>query len=243
MANEGWRYEPARHALAAKGIETSGLTASIKIKDNPFATDYDGTPIVRRPNTDPSILSIGTPEYKEMVHKLIEKHNSGEHHSHRFGHIVFPNEEEAHLWIGEYIGQISDGKYENSRINWEAYIDLAVYVDPDATEAKLVVTDPYVFRRGLKFTDLLWLFDKEHASKVYNDQTKDVDYGARPWDPNDVRSVFSKVPTKRIKEYTVDIQNALRHPLLYRPSPPKEEKQRPSIGSVEDDDSGSETWA
>lgn len=62
------------------------------------------------------------------LEKRLEKQN-GIYDSDTEGVIRFPNEAIAVVWMDEILGQISDGMWENSALNWMAYTQLAVEVD------------------------------------------------------------------------------------------------------------------
>lgn len=157
---------------------------------------------IRERNPDPKAgLRIGTKKYYDFVKAEIQKHNDAidagiakgyRNRGRGYDPISFNSYEEADLWLQEYIGQISDGKYENTeRTNWQTCFDLKVTVDPSKP-----TTFPNFRHVNMSFRDLKWLFDEEHASHYEGNDT-------------DVRSTFSWVSDKKMTDYARSIGDAL----------------------------------
>lgn len=97
------------------------------------------------------------------------------------------------MWISEWLGQISDGKYENSGKDWKYWNSLPVAISDET------FIDGGVKDESLKFTDLLWLFDEGRAS---------TDCSAMPFK---IRCYMAKNYTEEEqRELTREIQRAIR---------------------------------
>lgn len=138
---------------------------------------------VRNPDISFNPLDIGTAEYDKTIQEKLDKYNEKKDSTQQ---LIFPSYEAAHLWLDEFTGQISDGKYENTKMAYQnSYLlfHSTIKVDKTLKEGKTEGTRWYSWKPN--FNDLIWLFSKERA------------YGGR----DDVRSVFSRVSNKKIKEY------------------------------------------
>jgi hypothetical protein len=152
---------------------------------------------------------IGTSEYEQAVQSLIDKENKRKKNRNtRNKQLVFPNYETAHLWM-EFDGQISDGKYENTNMfeqNKRMY-DAEIKVDKSLQSAKMI--NERWQGRVPSFKDLIWLFSAGDSS--YDYYMKDAAEGSKNGHTaeeakSDVRAVFSKVPTAKIKTYIDQLQ-------------------------------------
>ena len=197
----GWYNESVRHGLAAKGVKT-GRKNYAKIIDKGFMTvGYDdksnwGAIIEREPCK--KAVDIETPEFKKIVNKRIKEHNKNGD----IKNVVFSfnTHEEAMLWIDEYTGQISDGKWENSRgSGWRFWTSINVKVDE--SKPTHIIGKHREGSIHFKFNDLVWLFDKDRGGSLPP--------GYKKPNPSDVRNVFSKVPTDKIRKYNKSISNAI----------------------------------
>jgi len=169
-----------------------------KIVNSMMTTDSDGNTIEREPTE--RATKIGTSEFDKLVEERIIEHNKNTR-GNISSKFIFNTSEEALLWIEEYLGQISDGKWENtSGTAWEFWSDLPIEIDrTKETHIEGSVRGRIVFN----FNDLIWLFDKSHEGHLPPD-FKEVDV-------NDVRSIFSAVPTDMIKKFNNNITNAIRN--------------------------------
>lgn len=165
---------------------------------------------------------LASEEYRNYVVELISKHNSLTQHSANvigktdFGTFYFSNLFEAQLWIEEFLGQISDGKYENhpknmgrkryrgvykpeygrridySHVAYKFWTGLQVRI---ADTTHLDTSIPDWANIHLRFTDLLWLFSKEEASAS---------------NKFDVRFLGSEMEKRKLREYILKIERAIR---------------------------------
>lgn len=135
--------------------------------------------------------------YKMYVMSIIRRHNK---YSKDVDAIfVFRNPIEAHLWIEEFTGQISDGKYENHPKNYSRYgggayrfwCGMPVRL---GNATKIIGRIPYDADMALRFTDLMWLFSEENASEG--------EYA--------IRRVGSKLPRNVLKRHIMNIEKAIR---------------------------------
>lgn len=135
-------------------------------------------------------LKYGSQEFVESTKLKIREHNNYAKSSHTF---VFPNYGEALLWIDEFLGQISDGKYENtSNTKWKWFHDLKVEVKSSATKAEIIGYIPS--HAYMSFSDLIWLFD---GNIIFKEE------------PGSARAVMSTLPTPIIQAWIKDINRAV----------------------------------
>ncbi len=164
----------------------------------------------------------GTKEYDDHVMKLVSDHNAmvtrnGYDKPSKYGYqqnysepIRFQTTEQAHAWLEEYSGQMTDGKYENHRVNNPDYgfggagknwssgrsspasrlYSTKIIVDPSKPPSfPKAFTDDH----KLSFRDLNWLFDKTHS------------FGS-----SSVRSIFSNMSDAQVKSIAAAITNAIQ---------------------------------
>lgn len=171
----------------------------------------------------------GTKEYDDHVMKLVSEHNAWAKkagdpkdwtsYGDRSGYekpIRFQTMEQAHAWLEEYSGQMTDGKYENHRVNNQDF----GYVRPRGNQSsgrqspasKLyntrIVVDPSkppsfpsAFTGGnhnLSFRDLNWLFDKQHGNAAYGGSGRSV------------RDIFSNMSDAQVKTIAAQITAAIQ---------------------------------
>jgi hypothetical protein len=168
--------------------------------------NHDGNIIVRVSVKE--AYSIGSPKYEEAIAEMIKVHNENKFRGTPTGTFKFPTSQHAHLWIEEFTGQMSDGKYENtSNTQWRWFSDLQIVVDYTIKYPVIEGTIPNHVR--MSFVDLIWLYDgKEGYSRKY---TENEDYEKWPLDRADVRNVFSNVSTEYIKMLSREIQAAMNN--------------------------------
>lgn len=141
------------------------------------------------------VPEIGSEEFNKITKERIKRHNelSKKYYNDsptKDSKFIFGTYEEALLWTDEFLGQISDGKYENSAIRWEDYNAMKVEVR-EGEKTRIEGIKPH---KSLRFTDLMWLFD-----------------GDRAFDrPKSVRAIFSKVSDNELRGYIEKIEKALR---------------------------------
>ena len=70
-------------------------------------------------------------------------------------YFEFETEEELELWRKELCGQLSDGQYENSYVNWEFWVGLKTKV---GTETKVHSNQEIKMNTEIDFTELGFLF-------------------------------------------------------------------------------------
>lgn len=169
---------------------------------DPFLTkDYDGNLVTRKQT--PGVIDYKSQEFIDHVNRKIE-----EGMARIFGPnsimAYFPNHQSAYLFMDECVGQISDGKYENSNIDYKWYSSLCVQVSRTGEHSLVSTEQSYIRysqpRRRLRFTDLMWLFDG-------------------PWqpcsDPNrrdDCRLIFSNCPTNELRVYLQQVADTINVP-------------------------------
>lgn len=88
--------------------------------------------------------------YQNGLDSRLERHN-GKYNEDTDGTITFPNEAIAVVWLDEILGQISDGAWENSEIDWKKYHSMKVEIDEslsDVTVDKQI--EPLNFKEELK---------------------------------------------------------------------------------------------
>lgn len=177
----------------------------MKPVNNAFlAKSCDGVIMEREPVPALDYLSS---EFIEIVKYLIEHHNHRKDYrckqSEWQGTVVFSTYQAAFIWMEECLGQISDGKYENtfSHEEWTFFHNLRVEVDIRRVPQYRVRSAWFKARR-VSFKDLLWLFDKECRDTLAPDYTE--------VDPLGVRSIFSNCPTEALKKYMDEISDAFR---------------------------------
>lgn len=158
---------------------------------DPFLTKDSGGTIIRKPC--PQAINYLSEEFLQLATKRIEEHNSPEYKSFS-GVAIFPNYQSAFLFLEEFLGQISDGKYENSNIDWQWYGQLKVMVDPMTGP----VLNGFGQDRSLRFTDLLWLFDSGNLEASLSQKERE-----------DVRLIFSNCPTKELWQYVRQVALAI----------------------------------
>lgn len=163
----------------------------MSIFSNPFvAKDCDGFTYIRKQST--KAVPYNSQQFEFFARRDIDEFNTRAQEK-ATGTIIFKTYQEAFLWINELLGQISDGKYENSPANWGWYFNLLIKVDPSVARSTL---SPSTFPKSFKmsFVDLIWLFDEdsnyEHS-------------------PDEVRGIFSCCPTAELKGYLTSIAKAV----------------------------------
>jgi len=70
-------------------------------------------------------------------------------------YFEFETDEELELWREELRGQLSDGQYENSYVNWEFWIGLETEV---GDETKVHSSEQIEMNTKIDFTELGFLF-------------------------------------------------------------------------------------
>jgi len=155
---------------------------------------------IRKPDIVFNPLDIGTEEYDKVVQEKLDKHNQFQKERlEKLGYthvtyptLIFPNYETAHLWLDELKGQITDGKYENTKMATENNGFLRSTIEVDKSFRTAEVLGGYWGSWKPNFNDLLWLFSKNHVNEINK--------------RNNVRSVFSRVSNKKIKDYFAQIE-------------------------------------
>ena len=137
-------------------------------------------------------------EFKEMVIKEIDSHNKRNVVINSDGIFQFKTYEEAWLWLDEFTGQISDGKYENSNKKWKIWCHLKIQI---GDKTKIIGKRP---RETLTFSDLMWLFDKDRCFIDYKDKIK---YAK---DMRTARAIFSNVSDSKLLRFINRIENATK---------------------------------
>lgn len=143
-------------------------------------------------------------EYIEYVNEVISNHN--DYAKEQYATFWFRNHALAHLWISEWIGQISDGKYENAGKSWKYWNKMPVAIDGEEThivqEGKRPVPD-----ESLRFTDLVDGSGR-HGIRLFKDGNILADCESEPFR---VRCYMSRNYTEEeIVEMTREIQRAIR---------------------------------
>lgn len=160
---------------------------------------------VRKPDEDAA--DVDSDEYREYMKKRIDEYNNsstffGSKRRERkgsYGEMVFPNYFSAQLWMDEFSGQISDGKYENSSL-YERNIGIYTYrvkVDESLTEG---YTSGGGIDGSIYFGDLLWLFDKSESGGSSKEERK-----------FEVRGVGSKLPNSILRKYIDQATKTLKN--------------------------------
>lgn len=90
--------------------------------------------------------------------------------------LTLPDEETAAIWMGEMVGQISDGKWENNRWSdrggYELYTDARVEIDPGSDPE--LETDQHVSREDrLDFEDIE--YDELRGRMIFHVRHSGVD--------------------------------------------------------------------
>ena len=133
-------------------------------------------------------------KYRKTVKKMIDWHNK-QTSKRSTGVFTFRTPLQAHMWVDEWTGQLSDGKYENSDVNWQWYNRLKVKV---GKRTKLKPKRPdQVPTKGLRFTDLMWLFEDEEMEHEKKGRTN-------------VRWVANKVKEEELKKQIKETESAIR---------------------------------
>jgi len=156
----------------------------------------------RTPDVKITIPIPGTPGYTAYVQGLVEQYNSNRGGTYsveyRYGGrqdmpiekdemASFNTPEEAHLWLEEIVGQMSDGKYENTNnTQWSHYSALPVKIDKSKPTRIIMHSDHH----SMSFRDLAGLMSS--------------DYGH-----DDVRAAMSWVSDKKVAEYLNSITKAV----------------------------------
>lgn len=177
-----------------KLVEVMGEHANYEFEKVYKESDYTvsggyGGKTIRKPFKDAA--NPDDEDYKKYIDGKIERWNKNRQSDLSF---VFPNHFSADLWMDEYSGQISDGKYENTRmydINRGAY-NFKVEINSNIEKGCVKLDDKLVpgMWRGAKpsFADLLWLFDE---GEVFGSGEKKYN----------VRAVGSKLPNNILRKY------------------------------------------
>lgn len=71
--------------------------------------------------------------YQNGLDSRLERHN-GKYNEDTNGTITFPNEAIAVVWLDEILGQISDGAWENTDVDWKKYYNMKVEIDESQSE-------------------------------------------------------------------------------------------------------------
>lgn len=162
-------------------------------------------------------LTVGTPAYNAYVDGLVKRFNSGEMYATnpaRYHHFAtqpvfsFRTHAEAHLWIDEFLGQISDGKWEGSFSNphWKAYFEAKVVVNHHMPTC----LSYFPYHDNLGFTDLLWLFSNNSSGGGVLTREKSR---------TEARAVFSKVADEDLIAYMHDISAGINGKNCPTPTP------------------------
>lgn len=170
----------------------------------------------------------GTKEYDDDVMKLVSEHNAmvdrnGYNGLSKYGYpqnysepIRFQTTEQAHAWLEEYSGQMTDGKYENHRVNNADYgmagngrgkwtsgrsspasrlYATKIIVDPSKPPS---FPQRFTEDHKLSFRDLNWLFDKQHGNAAYGGSGRSV------------RDIFSNMSDAQVKTIAAQITAAIQ---------------------------------
>ena len=106
-------------------------------------------------------------------------------------YFEFETEEEQDIWQQELLGQLSDGQYECSNVNWEWWHSLPTEV---GDETVVHSDEDIIMNTEIDFTEIDWLFTKEHASNK-----------------KDIRSRFSTLDKDLLHTYLKRISYAMNN--------------------------------
>lgn len=104
-------------------------------------------------------------------------------------YIEFETPEEVFIWCDELQGQMSDGQYENSNINWEFWCNLPIVL---GNKTKVHSNQHIMMNVEIDFTEDDWLFDKGHAYRG-----------------DEARATFSNIDDEELNEYLQRISDAM----------------------------------
>ena len=129
-----------------------------------------------------SSIAPGSEKMQEHIEDYLAKDIPDEY-------FEFETPEEVFIWVDELQGQMSDGQYENSYINWEFWCNLPIVLG-DTTE---VHSSQHIeMNTEIDFTEDDWLFSEDYSTNK-----------------SDARATFSHIDDDELNEYLKRISKAM----------------------------------